>query len=334
MAVQEFSAVRPPLSAIRPDGDEVRFSQNSLVRVLGPTEVLYRVDDSHERIKNLVENGFDTVIFDLESTLDWVEAFEYWGWRLGIQSELQNLTDRAMGGQIPFNEAVKTRLSIVRPNTEMVDGVDSEYIRYGNITPGAFELIQLLQNLRINVVVICGGYKEATQSIEKKLGVYIFANHLIHDSHGEYVGYAHQEIVAQEGGKDMLLDKLRKKGIIRGRTLMVGDGDSDMKIKDVDLRVNFAGWALRENKNGELIADLADVVLSDLSILALIAAGRKRWDKVRYGHDKNLVGFFEDGLEQIRAGNIYIRNQVYKDEFTARLRVYTDPMRDPDVVKV
>ena len=331
----EFVKSRPPLCVIRTGNREVCFSQNGLVRVIGPIEVLFRADDVHERIIRLVDKGFDTVIFDLESTLDWVEAFEYWGWKLGIQAQLQDLTNKAMGGEVPFDEAIKTRLSLVRPNKNMVEEVDLEYTRDSNITPGALELIELLQNLGINVVVISGGYKEATESLGKKLGVHIFANHLIHDTHGEYVGYAHQEILAQDGGKDVLLEKLRQEGVIRGRTLMVGDGASDMNIKNADLYANFAGWVLRENKVKEPIAQLADVVFSDLSVLAPIAVGRERWDQVRYGHDERLVGLFESGIEQIKNGrNIYIRNVLFRNELDEKVDVYTDQMRDPDVVSV
>ena len=184
-----------------------------------------------------------------------------------IFAEVVALTNAAMDGEIPLDEVFRRRMDIIRPDREMVEEVSRMYLE--TMVPGVPEFVAEAVKNGWLPVIISGGFAPIIKPLAERLGIrHVEAVPLIFSDLGEYVGYGDDYPSTRNLGKNEIIREW-KKALLPTRTVMIGDGISDLETKpDVDLMIGFGGVVTRPK-----VKDGADLWLENFGNLdRLIAA--------------------------------------------------------------
>ena len=142
---------------------------------------------------------------------------------------IADLTSKAMGGHMTFQDSLKQRLELIKPMLPQIE----EFLKTHptTLTPGVEELVQLLHKNATPVYLISGGFRRIIAPIAEKLNIpksNIFANRLIFSNTGEYEGFDESELTSQSGGKGKVIERLKNLYGYRN-VVMIGDGITDFE---------------------------------------------------------------------------------------------------------
>ncbi|CAH1990188.1 unnamed protein product [Acanthoscelides obtectus] len=216
-----------------------------------------------EEVKAVLKNA-DAVCFDVDSTVIREEGIDELARFCGKYKEITELTTKAMGGGMTFQESLKMRLSILNPTRKQVD----EFIRTkpATLTPNIDKLIALLQRKRIPVYLISGGFKCIIEPIAQKLNISeenVFANRMKFYFNGDYAGYDENAPTSKSGGKAVAIQHL--KDTKRYKTVvLIGDGATDLEAcPPADAFIGFGGNVIRHTVKERakwFVTDFNDII--------------------------------------------------------------------------
>lgn len=210
----------------------------------------------------------DAVCFDVDSTVCVDEGIDELAEFCGAGEAVAEWTARAMGGSVPFEEALAARLSLFKPSLSQVQ----EFLekKPPKLSPGIADLVKKLKSRNIDVYLISGGFRQMINPVASILGIppeNIFANQLIFGDSGEFLGFDANEPTSRSGGKAAAVQQIRK---VHGykALIMIGDGATDLEARKpggADLFICYAGVQLRETvatKADWLVLNFADLINS------------------------------------------------------------------------
>ncbi|XP_010537393.1 PREDICTED: phosphoserine phosphatase, chloroplastic [Tarenaya hassleriana] len=191
----------------------------------------------------------EAVCFDVDSTVCVDEGIDELAEFCGAGTAVAEWTARAMGGSVPFEEALAARLSLFKPSLSEVQ--DFLQKRPPRLSPGIEELVKKLRAHKTDVYLISGGFRQMINPVASILGIpegNIFANNLLFGSSGEFLGFDENEPTSRSGGKATAVQQIRK---ARGykALAMIGDGATDLEARKpggADLFICYGGVQLRE----------------------------------------------------------------------------------------
>ncbi len=176
---------------------------------------------------NLYRRAKRLIVMDLDSTLVQDEAIELLAEELGCADKVQEITARAMEGELDFAESLRERVQLLAGcPVEVVDRVRGRL----RLTPGAPLLARTLRRLGFTTAIVSGGFRQIVDPIRKQLGLdYAVANELeIID--GRVTGRLLGEIVDRAGKANALRSLARTAGVPVSQTVAVGDGANDLDM--------------------------------------------------------------------------------------------------------
>ncbi len=205
---------------------------------------------------------FNSIIFDVDSTLSAVEGIDWLAAQRGpdIEAWSAALTERAMEGELPIEVVYGERMRIVKPTLPEIQQLGKVYVERMAIRAG--ETIAELRAHDVEVVLVSGGLREAILPLAGELGVEegnVYAVSVFFDQHGKYAGFDEASLLTRQSGKRITVGQMDLKGPI----LAVGDGMTDCEIKSVvQSFAAFTGFTRRE-----AVIKQADYVLEDFDQL-------------------------------------------------------------------
>ncbi|MBA0757328.1 hypothetical protein Gotri_020434 [Gossypium trilobum] len=224
--------------------------------------------DNRQPSKEVLElwRSADAVCFDVDSTVCVDEGIDELAEFCGAGKAVAEWTARAMGGSVPFEEALSARLSLFKPSlTQVQDFLDK---RPPRISPGIEELVKKLMARNTDVYLISGGFRQMINPVASILGIpqeNIFANQLLFGSSGEFLGFDANEPTSRSGGKATAVQQIRK---VKGykALVMIGDGATDLEARKpggANLFICYAGVQHRESvaaKANWLVFSFTDLI--------------------------------------------------------------------------
>lgn len=208
------------------------------------------------------ELKFRTVIVDVDSTLSRIEGIEWLARLRGPEmfERINEMTERAMRGELEFDGVFAARLEAVRPTRAEIIQLGDIYIE--NISVGAMEAIQRLCDNDVRVLIVSGGIRDAVIPLAEHVGIAesdVHAVPLFFDESGEYSGYDSQHPCTMQMGKQKVVTGLD----LHRPALLIGDGMTDAEVRPaVDAFAAFTGAVRRER-----IVELADFELASFDDL-------------------------------------------------------------------
>eukprot|EP00808_Paulinella_micropora_P018856 g81782.t1 len=183
-----------------------------------------------EAVRNLWLNA-QAVCFDVDSTVVTEEGIDVLAASCGAGQAVAEWTKKAMGGDVPFEKALSARLEIIAPSQQQIDACLRRHPL--TLTPGVEELIRLLQTRGTHVYLVSGGFRQMIHPLARKLNIsldHVYANQLLLDKDGNFLGHNHSEPTCRAGGKARVLQTLKQRQGYRP-LVMVGDGATDMEAR-------------------------------------------------------------------------------------------------------
>ncbi|CAH1098656.1 unnamed protein product [Psylliodes chrysocephalus] len=188
----------------------------------------------------------DAFCFDVDSTVIQEEGIDELAKFLNKGDEVSNLTAKAMGGNMTFQESLKLRLNILKPSlTEVKEFLK---IRPPTLTPGIRKLVDLLHSRKIPVFLVSGGFKCIIAPIASQLQIpyeHIFANKLKFYFSGEFAGFDENEPTSKSGGKALVINHLKNTYNLN-KIVLIGDGATDLEASPpADAFIGYGGNVIR-----------------------------------------------------------------------------------------
>lgn len=191
----------------------------------------------------------DGICFDVDSTFCQDESIDELAEYLGVGEKVKELTAKAMGGSVLFQDALAERLGVMSPSQVDVDNFLRDHPHI--LSAGIEELLQVLKEKNVKIFLVSGGFRQIIHPLAESLEIpisHVFANNLTFDESGKYSGFDTQEFTSRSGGKKEAVVYIKKNWGL-DTVIMVGDGATDAEAKDpagADLFIGYGGTVFRE----------------------------------------------------------------------------------------
>jgi phosphoserine phosphatase len=190
----------------------------------------------------------DAVCFDVDSTVIVDECIDELAEFVGVGQQVQEVTNKAMGGRVNFRCALRERLNIIRPSQAQVENFIAE--KPPKLTPGIKDLVTRLQSRKITIYLVSGGFERTIQPIADILNIphsRIVANKILFDNNGEYAGFDETAPTSVSGGKALAVSMIKEQES-RRHVVMIGDGATDAEAcPPANAFIGFGGNVVRDN---------------------------------------------------------------------------------------
>lgn len=219
---------------------------------------------SHRRKKLLLA--------DMDSTIITVECIDELADFAGLKKEVSAITEKAMQGELDFDEAFAARVAMLKGLKE--DVLQKTFDDRVKLTPGARTLIQTMKSNGAYSALVSGGFTFFTSRVRELTGFDMDDSNTLLFEDGKLTGKAALPILNSEAKLNNLNRLLTEKGLIRSESTAIGDGANDIPmIEAAGLGVSF-----HAKPAAEKAAD-ANIRFSDLTTL-LYYQGYKTTDFV------------------------------------------------------
>lgn len=167
------------------------------------------------------------VCFDMDSTLIETEVIDELAERVGVGEKVKAITERAMRGEIDFDESFRERVALLKGLDESVMREIAENLP---VTEGVSRMMEVLKRAGFKTAILSGGFTYFGNYLKQKFGIdYVYANELeIVDGKltGRYVG----DIVNGRRKAELLRLLAQVENIDIAQTIAVGDGANDLPM--------------------------------------------------------------------------------------------------------
>lgn len=190
------------------------------------------------------------VCFDVDSTLCEDESIDELAQFLGVGQQVADMTANAMGGSVKFEDALKMRLAIMKTSHQDIQNFLASHPP--RISQGIAELVQELQRRKTAVYLVSGGFRPIINPIAEILQIpveHVYANTILHDENGQYIGFDTSEFTSRSGGKPAAVKAIKAQhGYFP--VVMIGDGATDLEARQeggADLFIGYGGAVERRS---------------------------------------------------------------------------------------
>ena len=200
------------------------------------------------------------VVFDVDSTLIEQEAIELLAAHSESAELVQQITDRAMRGEIDFSQSLIERVATLEGLPEgILDKVSGQLA----LTRGAKELVAEIHRRGGKAAAVSGGFIQLLDPIREQLMLDFAAANTLGVEAGLLTGKVVGEIVNRQAKADYLKSWAEECGLELSQTIAVGDGANDLGMMAVaGLSVAFCAKPV--------VNDQADIVLANRDLAELI----------------------------------------------------------------
>jgi phosphoserine phosphatase len=165
------------------------------------------------------------VFFDMDSTLVDMEIIDEMAQRAGVFKEVSRITEKAMRGDIDFEESLTQRVALLKG----LKVGELEKIRKDmKLSEGAEDLVDTLKRLGFKLGLVSGGFDYFSDFLREKLGLdFSYANQL-EIKNGALTGKVSGKIVDNTYKAKIVNMVSSEQGILLDQTVAIGDGANDV----------------------------------------------------------------------------------------------------------
>lgn len=208
--------------SVRGNPNDVNEMQSLFMKLSAKEEfdISLQQDTMYRRCRRLV-------CFDMDSTLIETEVIDELAERAGVGEKVRAITERAMRGEIDFDESFRERVALLKGLDESVMREIAENLP---VTEGVSRMMEVLKRAGFKTAILSGGFTYFGNYLKQKFGIdYVYANELeIVDGKltGRYVG----DIVNGRRKAELLRLLAQVENIDIAQTIAVGDGANDLPM--------------------------------------------------------------------------------------------------------
>jgi len=209
------------------------------------------------------------LVADMDSTIITTETLDELAGRAGRKAETAAITERAMRGEIEFQEALRQRVA-------MLAGLEktalAETLAGIKLSDGAATLVRTMAQHGAHTVLVSGGFRDFTGPVAALAGFADDRSNRFEIADGRLTGRVLEPIQDSHAKLETLTGLADEKGIPLSATLAIGDGANDAPmIKAAGLGVAYKGKPVAR--------DAADAVIDHTDLTAALFMQGYRLDE-------------------------------------------------------
>lgn len=166
-------------------------------------------------------------VFDMDSTLIQCEVIDELAKQAGVGDRVVEITERAMRGELDFNQSFTERLGLLRG---LDARVTSEIASSLPFSDGAHELMLTLRARGVRTVILSGGFDVFAESVKGVLKMDDYVANTLEIADGKLTGRVIPPIVNADEKRARLISLASSMSIDLSQTMAVGDGANDLKM--------------------------------------------------------------------------------------------------------
>lgn len=209
--------------SVRGEAVDVQAMRSHLVKAAEDlaVDIAFQEDTLYRRHRRLI-------CFDMDSTLIEAEVIDLLAERHGVGVEVAAITERAMRGELDFQESFRQRIQLLRG---LDQSVLADVAKQLPLTEGAPRLLRNLKALGYKTAIISGGFDYFGRYLQAALGIdYVYANSLDFDAQGLLTGRVITPIIDGARKAEILQEIAAQEGISLEQVIAVGDGANDLPM--------------------------------------------------------------------------------------------------------
>ncbi len=204
---------------------DLRFSgdlaaaRHALDNQLGAIDIIVQVEADRRR---------KLLVADMDSTMITVECIDELADYAGIKPQIAEVTERAMRGELDFEDALRSRVSLLKGLPERVIAQCLE--ERVKLMPGGKALVKAIHDNGGMAVLVSGGFTHFANVVGSEIGFDRMIANRLGFADGALNGEVEGEIVGAQTKKATLLSVLSEKGWALSDSIAVGDGANDIAM--------------------------------------------------------------------------------------------------------
>jgi phosphoserine phosphatase len=197
------------------------------LRTLLATEAATHDIDVAVQPANLLRHGMRLIVMDVDSTLIQGEVIEMLAEHAGFGTEVAEVTERAMRGELDFEQSLRARVKLLQGlDASVLDEVYDAIV----ITPGARTLVRTLRRLGYRFAIVSGGFSQITDRLAADLGIHRARANTLEIVDGRLTGEVVGPVVDRAGKARALREFAADLGVSEAATIAIGDGANDLDM--------------------------------------------------------------------------------------------------------
>ena len=166
-------------------------------------------------------------VFDMDSTLIQCEVIDELAKQAGVGDRVVEITERAMRGELDFNQSFAERLGLLRG---LDASIASEIASSLPFSDGAHELMLTLRARGVRTVILSGGFDVFAKSVMGVLKMDSYVANTLEIVDNKLTGRVIPPIVNADEKRARLISLASSMAIDLSQTMAVGDGANDLKM--------------------------------------------------------------------------------------------------------
>ncbi len=180
---------------------------------------------------------FRLLVMDMDSTLITMETIDELADMVNIKAEVAAITERAMRGEIEYDQSLRERLALLKGLDESaLQRVYDERLKF---SPGAERMLEQARAAGIKTLLVSGGFTYMTDRLKTRVKLDYTHSNVLEIAGGKLTGHVVGGIVNADAKRAALLKVAGELGIRREQIAGVGDGANDLKFM-AECGVSFA----------------------------------------------------------------------------------------------
>lgn len=180
---------------------------------------------------------FKLLVMDMDSTLITMETIDELADMVNIKAEVAKITERAMRGEIEYDQSLRERLALLKGLDESaLQRVYDERLKF---SPGAERMLEKARAAGIKTLLVSGGFTYMTDRLKPRIQLDYTHSNVLEISDGKLTGKVIGEIVNADAKLAALKRVAADIGATREQIAGVGDGANDLKFL-AECGVSFA----------------------------------------------------------------------------------------------
>jgi phosphoserine phosphatase len=168
------------------------------------------------------------LISDMDSTMIAIECIDELADYAGIKTQIAEVTERAMQGELDFEDALRARVNLLAGLDEnMIQLCLDERVK---IMPGAEILVRTMAGWGAHTILISGGFTHFAAPVAKQIGFAEYYANQLEITSGRLSGQVVGQIVDAQVKRKQLQLSAAELGLDYPQILAVGDGANDIPM--------------------------------------------------------------------------------------------------------
>ncbi len=174
---------------------------------------------------------FRVLVMDMDSTLITIECIDEIADMQGLKSEVAEITEAAMRGELDFRESLLKRVALLEGlDASALDQVFEQRLK---LSKGAKTLLEAVKADGLRTVLVSGGFTYFTERLQQSLPLDLTRANLLEVSSGKLTGRVTGEIIDAQAKRRTVEEECTMLGVSTDAAIVIGDGANDLDMMAV-----------------------------------------------------------------------------------------------------